>query len=190
MTEDRYIIQEYLNGRTDAIGVLFEEYKMPLYKFCYHLTINRHEADDLFQETWVRVVQNIASFDINKKFDTWLFTIAINLYKDRYRKAKRWLKKIKMYFSDETKVEEIEGILNTNKPIEEQIEERQQREFMYKCINEMQDIYRIPVILFYFKEMSYDQIAEILNIPIGTVKSRLNSARTKLRTMLGDELNG
>lgn len=173
MLDDIQIVKSYLNGNREVLDTLIERYKLTLYRFCYHLTSNKHEADDLFQDTWVRAVEKIRQYDDSRAFNVWLFSIAMNRYRDKYRRAKRWLGK----FTD------IPGEnIESEEPIaSEQMEDKETKAILVKCINELKDSYRIPLFLYYYKEISYEDIAKILDIPLGTVKSRLNSAKKKLK---------
>jgi RNA polymerase sigma-70 factor (ECF subfamily) len=184
MLDDKEIILRCQSGRMDVIEILIDRYKNPLYKFCCHLTNSRQEGDDLFQETWVKVMKNINLCDSTKPFETWLCTITVNLYKDKYRRSKRWLNRIKDYFTNETKEIEMTGVESREPLPEEQLINRELKDNLKACINKLDDIFKIPLVLFYYKEMSYQEISDILDIPAGTVKSRLNSGRNKLKEMM------
>lgn len=184
MLEDNQIIQLYKAGKTDLLEILIDRHKNSLYKFCYYLASNKHDADDLFQDTWVRVMQNVGSFDEKKVFCNWLFSIALNSYRDRYRKAKRWLNKFMDFFSNDEKEAELSNVQNSGLSPDEQAVDNELKKNLTDSINSLEDTFRIPIILFYFKELRYEDIAEILDIPSGTVKSRLNAGKAKLRKLM------
>lgn len=184
MLEDKQIIQLYKSGQTDFLEMLIDRHKNSLYKFCYHLSSNRFDADDLFQDTWARVIHNINSFDEEKPFCNWLFSIALNSYRDRYRKAKRWLHKLKDFFSNEEKEAELSNLPSSSTSPDEQAVDNELKSNLVCCINSLEDTFRIPIILFYFKQLRYEDIAQILDIPVGTVKSRLNAGKSKLRKLM------
>lgn len=184
MLEDNQIIQLYRAGKTDLLEILIDRHKSPLYKFCYHLVSNKHDADDLFQDTWVRAMQNIDSFDEKKVFCNWLFSIALNSYRDRYRKAKRWLNKFVDFFSNEEKEAELSNVQSSCLSPDERAVDNELKKDLTDAVNSLEDSFRIPIILFYFKELRYEDIAEILDIPAGTVKSRLNAGKSKLRKLM------
>jgi len=190
MIENIELIQRIQSGQRDLIDILIDKYKNPFYKFCYHLTSNRYDADDLFQETWMKVVKNINLCNKDKQFEPWLYSIALNLYKDKYRKSKRWLNRIKEYFDTEVKDHEIE-LIDSGEPLpEDKLLYNEQKDQLKECINKLDDSFRIPIILFYFRELSYDDISEILALPLGTVKSRLSSGRKKLMKLMEEDKNG
>lgn len=176
------LIKLYKNGSNEAFEAIIEKYKNPLYKFCCRLTLKSYEADDLFQDTWVKAVKKINTYDESKKFETWLFTIAVNTYKDLYRRAKIKLKF--SFLSKDGDDEKIKFVQSDEPPLEEQVEKKDIKEKLKRNIQKLDDIYKIPLILFYFKEFSYDDISQILKIPVGTVKSRLNYAKKKLREVM------
>lgn len=182
--EDSDLIKLYKSGQLDVMEILIERYKNSLYKLCYHLTSDRYDADDLFQETCVRLVKNINRYDENKAFAAWLYSICTNLYKDKYRSKKRWLGRIKDYFTNEKKEEEMDNVENDSFLPEEQIIDKYNGEIIRKCVNMLDDTYRLPIILYYFKELSYSDLALVLDIPLGTVKSRLSMGKKKLKQLL------
>jgi RNA polymerase sigma-70 factor (ECF subfamily) len=179
--EDSDLVSLHIKGNPDTLDILVHRHKDSLYRFCYHLTSNKSEAEDLFQDTWLKVVDKVKSYDVNKKFSTWLYTIALNLYRDRYRKAKRWLSKVRLIFEDEEGNSEFERISSEEAAVCEQVVQHELKRELVTVINGLKDTYRIPLILFYYKEMTYEDIAQILDIPMGTVKSRLNSCKRILK---------
>jgi RNA polymerase sigma-70 factor (ECF subfamily) len=178
-----------VSGHEEAIDMLVDKYKNPLYKLCYHLSEEKFDAEDLFQETWIRVIKNLKRYDCDRAFRTWLFSICINLYKDKYRKKKRWLSVIKEYFSDEDKDHEMENASDEYPLPEEKLISNMEKGKLRKNLSMLEDIYRIPILLYYFKDISYNDMAAILQIPVGTVKSRLNYARGKLKKMMEVDIN-
>jgi len=163
---------------------LIDMYKNQVYRLCYRLTNNEFDADDLFQDTWVRVVRNIDSYYKNKSFETWIYTITINLYKDRYRKQKRWMNIIKDFFTNEKKDFELSKVPLDKFHPESLLIDKECTKELEAFLNGLPDNYRIPVILYYFKEMNYNQISDVLDIPVGTVKSRLSRGIHKLKKAL------
>jgi len=114
MIDDRTIISRCQAGQLALSDILIHRYKKPLYSFCCKLAGNRNEVDDLFQDTWVNAIKNINNCAPEKRFITWLFTICINLYRDRYRYKYRWMKVIKSYFLDIDKEKEMRNLKSTD----------------------------------------------------------------------------
>lgn len=182
--EDNEIIKLYIGGDKKASSMLVEKYKNSLYNFCCHLEKNSGDGDELFQNTWIKVFKNIRSFNMNMKFKNWLFAVCINTYKDEYRKKKRWFKIIKTYFNDDKKNCDFEKYSDDNKNTYDEIIKNEDLKKLLECVKALDENFKVPIILFYFEEKSYSEISGILNIPEGTVKSRLNHAKCKLKTMM------
>lgn len=164
--------------------IIIQRYKDPLYHLCIHLCKGKSAADDLFQDTWVKVLGNIQHFDSERSFKNWLFTISTNLYRDRWRKYKRWLHRVKDYYDTDILARELENFKESTPGPVENLLDREQARQLHNCLGELPDKLRIAVILYYFQELSIQEISEILGIPPGTVKSRLYGARTQLRNLL------
>lgn len=180
----------YKKDKDLAIKILINEYKDFVYRFSFYLCKNSMESDDLFQDTWVKVLKNIDKYTWNDRFEPWIRTICLNTYKDKYRKSKRWLNIIKHYFNEEKKEKEIINFPSKNNLPEKEIIKNEEKELLKKAVNKLKDDYRIPIILYYFERVSYKEISEIMLIPEGTIKSRLNKARKLLKEYVEVELNG
>ncbi|NSJ90818.1 RNA polymerase sigma factor [Coprococcus sp. MSK.21.13] len=180
----------YKKDKDLAIKILINEYKDFVYRFSFYLCKNSIESDDLFQDTWVKVLKNIDKYTWNDRFEPWIRTICLNTYKDKYRKSKRWLNIIKHYFNEEKKEKEIINFPSKNNLPEKEIIKNEEKELLKKAVNKLKDDYRIPIILYYFERISYKEISEIMCIPEGTIKSRLNKARKLLKEYVEVELNG
>lgn len=180
MISDEQLIRLVLNKEEDAITYLVERYKTPLYTFTLNLCKDKYEAEELFQDTWVKVFTNLEQYK-EKNFKNWIISICLNLYRDKYRKKKRWLNKVTDFFKDTTEKDNTLNNVKEDSSIDDVMVATENSQILKTCLNELNDDYRIPVILYYFEEKTYQEISEILNIPIGTVKSRLNSAKKKLK---------
>lgn len=174
--------------RTDLdINTLINKHKAPLYNLCFKLTLNRNDADDLFQETWMKVAKSLENEEL-KYFKQWLFRVCINQYKDNYRKEKRRKDVFyNLYDNNEQKDYVLE---NTNYSLsaEEEYQSKKDYQLLIEHINLLPHKLKIPMVLFYFQQMKYAEIAKILKIPMGTIKSRLNAAKKKLKKDLNGEI--
>ncbi|WP_081923345.1 sigma-70 family RNA polymerase sigma factor [Clostridium amazonitimonense] len=188
--DDIYIFQVYSNDKEKALKLLVEKYSNSLYKFSFHLCKDLKETEELFQDTWVKVFKKLEKFNIDKRFETWLFTIAINTYKDGYRKKKRWLNRIKDYFDNDEKDREMAMLPSGEGLPQRDIIKSEEKEQIRSAVNKLKDEYRILVILYYFERLSYSEISEMLSIPEGTIKSRLNKGRKLLKDYLEVNING
>jgi len=183
MEDEKALIHAYQNGNEYAADMLVHKHKTMLYRFSLRLTKSQVEADDLFQETWVRVFRSLHRYDGKSPFQTWLCTICMNLYRDEYTKKKRWLNIVKDFFSNEDKDFQLDRVSSQSSTPEELTLKQESDNEMLDMLNNLQDRYRVPLILFYFQSFSYEEMAEVLDVPVGTVRSRLSNGKKKLKEM-------
>lgn len=154
-------------------------YGKDLTRLCMSLCNNRDDAEDLYQSTWEKVMRHLRRYNKEKPFDKWLFSICVNTYKDMVKSP--FYKRILRF----DKAEDLERTLNSI-PYDEDIS-REEILTLHNAISKLSTDKRQVIALFYFKDYSTKEVAEILSIPEGTVKSRLNSARQDLRKELNHE---
>lgn len=161
------------------IDEYIRRYGRRLYGLCRSLCPNPFDADDLYQETWLRVVKHIGKYDPDREFEPWLTRICVNAYRTALRRRSR---SPMLEFSSG---EEQERFLQSVPAPEE-------RDYgpLYEAVGELPDKLRLAVVLFYFRGQDLASAAEILSVPVGTVKSRLNRARKLLKEALADETHG
>jgi RNA polymerase sigma-70 factor (ECF subfamily) len=184
MLDDRTVISRCQAGQLELIDILVDRYKKPLYSFCCKLAGNRSQADDLFQDTWVKALKNIHRCAADKRFINWPLTICINLYRDRFRKYSRWLKLVKSYLSTEHMETELVNVESKDAGPEEKTFKNEQETAVRNALATLKDTWRIPLILYYYREFSLAEISEMLDIPGGTVKSRLAAGRNHLKKIM------
>ena len=155
-----------------------EAYSTVLMRFCYKLCGSQHDAEDLFQDTWTKALRRMDTYDAGRDFRTWLFSICVNTYKDAGRKKYNSLKL--QFHNTEEKERFLHSIPTEEKDIDEYVD-------LYNAIASLGKKHRLVITLYYFKEFSVKEIAEILSIPEGTVHSRLNTAKRLLKRRLSDE---
>ena len=163
---------------------LVDEHKADLFRFCCYLTNKPDVAEELFQQTWLRTIDRISTYKPHRSFRAWLNAIAANLYKDQHRRQARQAK----YQSSV----DPELLQRWEPTTEQRLETELDIERLKQAVQQLDDIYRIPLLLYYDQELSYRDIAAALEIPAGTVKSRLNYARRQLKDMMdgGDSGDG
>jgi RNA polymerase sigma-70 factor (ECF subfamily) len=188
--DDKAIWIIFNTDKNQGLDLFIAKYKTPLYKLCIHLHRNNSNAEDLFQDTWIKAFKYMNDFDRSKNFEPWLFTIAINLYKDNYRKVKRWFSKSIDFFDTSDKNIVMDNIKATTYLPEESYDNCQNKKQLQNGIVNLKDEYRMVVILFYYNELKQKEISEILKIPVGTVKSRLNKAKKLLKNYMEDNNYG
>lgn len=151
-------------------------YGRRLYGLCRSLCPNRFDADDLYQETWLRVVKNISQYDPGRDFEPWLTRICVNTYRSALRRLAR------SPLADFSSGEDKDRLLDSVPAPEE-------KDYtpLYEAVGRLPDKLRLAVALFYFQGEDLASAARILGIPEGTMKSRLNKARKLLKEALADE---
>lgn len=176
-------IKQVLKGDQNAYAEIVEIYKDKIFQLCFRMLGNRAEAEDMAQEALIRAYVNIASFNINMKFSTWIYRIATNLCIDRLRK-----KKPDFYLDAE--VSGTDGLTmysqvaaDTVLP-EDELETIELQETIQKEILKLPEKYRSVIVLRYIEELSLNEISEILDMPLGTVKTRIHRGREALRQQL------
>jgi len=176
-------IKQVIKGDQDAFADIVEIYSNSIYQLGYRMLGNRHEAEDIAQEAFIRAYVNIKSFNQDLKFSTWLFRIATNLCIDRIRKKKP------DYYLD-AEVSGTDGLtmysqLSSDTPLPEtELESLELQESVQKEILKLPEKYRSVIVLKYIEELSLNEISEILDLPLGTVKTRIHRGREALRQQL------
>ena len=167
------------------ISILIAKYKTPLYNLCFKLTLDKSEADDLFQETWINACRSLSNAEAGY-FKQWLFRVCINKYKDIYRKESK--RREVFYDLYESGAQKDYVLENTNYSLsaEEEYEKKENYKLIIKHINMLPSKLKIPMVLYYFQQMRYAEMAQILKIPEGTIKSRLNAAKKRLKKDLAE----
>lgn len=178
-------IKRVMKGDQDAFAEIVELYQHQLFQICYRMLGNRHEAEDIAQEAFTRAYVNIHTFDQNRKFSTWLYRIATNLCIDRIRK-----KKPDYHLDAEVKGTEglnmYSKIANEEELPEEELMRMEVQERVQYEISRLPDKYRAAIVLKYIEELPLAEISEILDLPLGTVKTRIHRGREALRKQLSN----
>jgi RNA polymerase sigma-70 factor, ECF subfamily len=176
-------IKQVIKGDQDAFADIVEIYRNSIFQLGYRMLGNQHEAEDIAQEAFIRAYVNIKSFNQELKFSTWLFRIATNLCIDRMRKKKP------DYYLD-AEVSGTDGLtmysqLASNSPLpEKELESLELQETVQQEILKLPEKYRTVIVLKYIEELSLNEISEILDMPLGTVKTRIHRGREALRQQL------
>lgn len=156
-------------------------YGKDLYSFCCFVTHNRQEADDLYQDTFLKLYEIGEKAIILSNPKSYLMTVAVNLY----RNYKRKLSIRQRIVGTEVSVEDMFLEIPTEEETEEERIIRSEEHLMVRrAVNKLPDKYRIPILLFYMEELPLTDIARILNMPEGTIKSRIHRAKKLLKQKL------
>jgi len=182
--EERVLIQQCKQGLLNAFDKLVGKYEKRVFNFAYRMAGNYDDANDVSQEAFIRVFNSISTFRGDANFSTWLYRIITNVYLDERKKAKSHLH---TPLDDYIELEEnavARQIEDSGPGPEDIVEQKERHDLIQDAIQSLPDYQRIMVVLYHAESKSYEEIAEIMNLPIGTVKSRLNRARLALREKL------
>ena len=175
---DETLLTDYLSGDRAAFATLVERYRRELHGFLARVLGSNAAADDVFQETFLQVHLAADTFDRSRAFKPWLFTIAANKARDWHRRQKRR----RALSLDAPTGQDADGarmvdLMDGGAPAPDaSLEGAEVRARVKDVVDSMPAIYREVLQLNYFQRMSYQQISEVLGIPLGTVKSRIHAA--------------
>jgi len=182
---DEDLMALFQAGTVEAFDILVSRYKDPLANYLYRFLGDPKEVEDLLQETFMRVYRNRHSYRRIAKFSTWLYTIAGNLARSEYRKRKRRRVYSLQSVNRDEEEYEVEIPDETFAP-DRHTESTFQDRYIQEALKQIPEEFREVVVLRDVQQLSYEEIAEITGLPMGTVKSRINRGRTKLQALLKD----
>jgi len=182
VNDDANLIDETLAGHTAAFGELVRKYQDRLYNTVAHVAGNAEDARDIVQDAFVQAFIKLDTFQRKSAFYTWLYRIAFNLAASHRRRQRPPLSL--------DHVRETAGIepMDSLRPPNEQLDQDERCRQVRRAIGQLNDEYRVVVVLREIDGCRYETIAEILELPIGTVRSRLHRARLQLREKLKEVL--
>lgn len=178
---DEQLIERFQNGDMYAFDLIVKRYKDQLINFVYHFLGDRIDAEDVVQETFLRVYKNKHLYRNIAKFSTWIYTIAGNLAKTelRRRKRRRLMSISQMGFDSRDY-----DIADEDPTPDKSVDGKMKEETIRNEIDQLPIRFKEVVVLRDIQEFSYEEISDILDIPIGTVKSRVNRGRSRLQKKL------
>lgn len=171
---DYELIEECLNGDKNAFSELVSRYKRLIYSVAYKFSRDNDEVNDLAQEAFLKIYKSLSKYDSQYKFSTWSVKVATNICLDHVRRKK--LKSISL--------DELENVVGRNNSPEEYYLRKEKSQVLQNAIDELPEIYRVPIVLYHQKGMSYKEIAETLGKPMSIIKNRIFRARHALKEML------
>jgi len=187
--DDSGVVTTFLGGEERAFQELVERYQGRLLNFVYRTIGDREKAEDLVQEVFIRVYRHLHRFDRSKKFSTWIYTIASNLAKNELRNRSRnplvLFQTIKKNWQDEDRPLQFED--PASRP-DDLYRKRHLRELVEQTVALLPEHHRQVFVLRELEGKSYEEIAEITDCNLGTVKSRLNRARNSFAEIIGPSL--
>lgn len=181
--DDRQLIAECLGGRRDAFGVLVSRYQARLYNAAIRLVDNAEDAADVVQDAFLNAYQALHSFKGDAEFFTWLYRIAFNTAISLKRKKRASLSLDSVGAEGGIDPDDPSEYIKPGAALERSEDEMQLQEAMIRLSQEHREV----LVLKEIEGMKYEDIAEILGVPIGTIRSRLHRARLELRELLETE---
>lgn len=180
---DEDLMEYFQEGKVPAFNELVKRYTDRLHNFLFRYTHNHQDCEDLVQETFLRVHKSKQSYERIAKFSTWMYTIALNLAKSLYKKKQR-MHKISIH-KDETNPKDFEMLIEDKNILQdEELHQKLCLEKLEKALMNLAPEFREVVVYRDLQELSYDEIAEITGIAMGTVKSRINRGRAQIQAMI------
>ncbi len=184
-TSDEQLLEAYLQGDRPAFQELMSRYSNELLHFLTRFLGSRAAAEDVFQETFLQIHLSAETFDVDRRFKPWLFTIAANKARDYHRKHNKRLQvSLSASIGDEGEGQKFVDLLEADLPSpDEPVLDAERSRLVKQVVDSMPPHLREILLLSYFQQMSYNQIAGSLEIPLGTVKSRLHTAVATFATL-------
>ena len=180
MIDETKLIDQILQGDTDSFAQLVETYQDKVYSLCLRMVGDREDAQDLAQEAFVKAWRGLKFYKHEAAFSTWLYRLTSNVCIDFLRQKKR---KSALSLTSQEEEEQID-IPDPSPQPEELVLQQQRKEAVADAMSQLEDEFRLVLTLRVVQERSYEEIAEIMDLKVGTVKSRLARAREKLRRIL------
>ena len=175
-------------GDREAYGELVIRFQNRIYSFCYQFFRNPDLASDLAQETFLRAYRYIKKYDPDKKFSTWLYSIAKNICIDEYRKMSRG-RTVSIDDLPPEMIKATEESFHLKSPMQISMQV-QDRMMLEEAIAKLPEKYRTVIILCYFQEMPYQEIADVLALNLNLVKVRIFRAKKRLLEILNESQEG
>lgn len=184
---EKVLLDRCCTGDAAAFETLISSYQKKVYNIAYRMLGNIDDASEIAQEVFIKVFKSIRQFKGEAAFSTWVYKITVNMCLDELRKRK---KSRAVYIDEAVRLEdgEVEKQIPGELPgPEEMAEKNELRKIVENAIRRLDEKHRCVIVLRDIQGMSYEEIAQILNCPSGTIKSRINRARAALKDMLSSQ---
>lgn len=181
---DAELILLYRKGDENALATVIQRHVGSLYRFLYRMVNDAHLAEDLTQETFIKVWKHLARFDVSKSFKTWIFSIAKNVAIDELRKKRPLIAQ----FDDEDGIDPVDLLPDIQPLASEMMQRKETAEIMNGVLAELPPAIRSVVLLHDTEDMTFQEIADTVGEPMNTVKSRYRRAIALLRVRLAEHL--
>lgn len=182
LNEDKQLVEDALAGSTESFELLVRKYQDRLYNTLVHVTGSTHEAEEVAQDAMLQAYSKLDTFRGNSAFYTWLYRIAFNLSVSRNRKKRPRVS------LDQIQANAGVDPLDSAETPDATIERTERAQQVHNALNQLSEEFRTILVLREMEDCDYETISEMLEIPIGTVRSRLHRGRTMLRDYLRESI--
>lgn len=180
MDEEKQWIEDVLSGNKQAYGKIIEKYKNPLFATILRMTRNQQDAEDLVQESFIKIYHQLGKFNGKGSFSSWMYRVAINHCLDEFRK--------KRYKMEQVEINEVHA-KDFQHPEVTYLKKEKNRQ-LEKLIGRLPEDERLILLLRYVNELSYKEISELMNVSLATVRNKLHRGKKKLRKTMQDGKGG
>jgi RNA polymerase sigma factor (sigma-70 family) len=180
-TNDQHYINLILNGDASAFSILVDRYKDLVFSLTIKMLKNREEAEEVSQDTFIKVYKSLPKFKGDSKFSTWIYKIAYNSCLDRLKKNKKFYNNVPIDEFTEHQVKTIDNAL-------ENLETKEREQAIQDCIALLPSEDGFLLTLYYFEEQSLEEISKVMHLTPNNVKVKLFRSRKKLATILKERL--
>ena len=171
---DEKIVESVQSGEVELFGILVERYEEKIKRYSKRFLSNHQDIEDVVQEIFLKAYENIQSFDSKRKFSSWFYRIAHNELVNALKKKKHFS------FDLDTFLPYLSG----DNHLDEGIDFQRMKEVLDQCLEKLEPKYREPIIFFYFENFSYQEISDILQIPVSTVGVGIKRAKEKIKKLI------
>lgn len=195
IVSDEELMLECRKGDMSAFELLVRRYQDALVNYIYHIINDYHRAEDLAQETFLRVFKNASRYEPKASFKSWLYTIATNLSRNEIRnRARRNTFFLEDMVDENENVDDSEFMIDSRYQPDILYEKKERQQLIRKALKQLPENQRLALTLVTYQELSYEEISEILNCSVGAVKSLIHRARQNMKKLLiksgiGDSVN-
>ncbi len=186
---DEQLVRECSAGNRRAFDVLLHRYERPIYHLAYRLAGNHDDAHDIAAEAALRIFRSIGTFRCAITLPAWINRIVANVFYDMRRRQQRHPASSLDALAEKTGGKMLAAEDNSRTSPHVHAEENEKSRILHEAVASLPDYQRMMVTLFHSEGRTYEEIASMMDIPVGTVKSRLNRARLALREMLAPQMS-
>lgn len=181
INQEQHLIQKIVGGNSQAYGELVEHYKDLVFTLALRMMKHREEAEEVAQDTFIKAYKSLRSFKGDSKFSTWMYRITYNTCLDRIKSNKRKHQEIEINELTLNKLKSIDNALDN-------MVDNEREKLVKQCVEALPSQESFMLTLYYYEDLSLDEISKIIDLPTNTIKVRLFRTRKKLATILKETL--